>query len=43
MSSYRSGTLRGRTDAAHLTADTNHHAPEWTPPAQEPSGTDEGA
>jgi signal transduction histidine kinase len=43
MSSYRSGTLRGRTDAAHLAADTNHHAPEWTPSAQEPSGTDEGA
>ena len=39
MSSHRSGTLRGRTDAARL-ADPN--PPEWTPPAQESHDTDQG-
>jgi hypothetical protein len=39
MSSYRSGTLRGRIDAARLN-DTNH-APEWTDVTQESHGTDE--
>jgi signal transduction histidine kinase len=39
MSSYRSGTLRGRIDAARLN-DTSH-APEWTQATQESHRTDE--
>ncbi len=38
MSAYRSGTLRGRTDAA-IQSGPQHRAPEWT---HEPRGTDEG-
>jgi hypothetical protein len=40
MSSYRSGTLRGRIDSARL-AENNHHAPEWTPSTQESHRTEE--
>ena len=39
MASYRSGTLRGRIDAARLN-DPNH-APEWTQATQESHSTDE--
>lgn len=39
MSSYRSGTLRGRVDAAQLAGTS--HAPERAPQAQQPHSTDE--
>jgi hypothetical protein len=41
MASYRSGTMRGRTEAARL-AESKNHAPEWTPPTQESVGTEDG-
>ncbi|HLT10203.1 MAG TPA: nitrate- and nitrite sensing domain-containing protein, partial [Micromonosporaceae bacterium] len=41
MASYRSGTLRGRSDAARLAQD-NTQAPEWRPPTQESAGTEDG-
>jgi signal transduction histidine kinase len=40
MSSYRSGTLRGRDDASRLT-ENNNHPPELNIPKQD-NGTDEG-
>jgi hypothetical protein len=41
MASYRSGTMRGRSEAARL-AETNNHTPEWTQPAQESVGLEDG-
>ena len=42
MASYRSGTMRGRTEAARLAEANNHHTPEWTQPAQESVGSEDG-
>ena len=41
MASYRSGTMRGRTEAARL-AEKNNHTPEWTQPTQESVGSEDG-
>jgi hypothetical protein len=41
MASYRSGTMRGRSEAARL-AETNNHTPEWTQPTQESVGSEDG-
>ena len=40
MASYRSGTLRGRTDAARLVGQ-DRHRPEWTESSSEPRATEE--
>jgi hypothetical protein len=42
MASYRSGTLRGRDEAARLDDTDPGKSPQWNIPQQDPPGTHEG-